>query len=218
MTKSLCGTCKRSVDAKIRFRDGSVWFDKFCPEHGHQECMVASSVEWYLDALSFIAPNTPPRGETKAVKNGCPFDCGPCRSHQQKVYLPVIPITSACNLDCPICYTVNKNEDAYRTTKEDLKKILEHLVEDHDELDIINFTGGEPTLHPELPEFLRMCREAGINRLTISTNGIKLKDEEYVRKLAALDARIVLSLDTFDPVVDQKMLGANTVALKLGVL
>ena len=29
-----------------------------------------------------------------------------------------------------------------------------HLAEDHDELDIINFTGGEPTLHPQLPEFL----------------------------------------------------------------
>ena len=44
-----------------------------------------------------------------------------------------------------------------------------------------------------------MCRDAGIRRLTISTNGLKLLDEDYVRRLAALDARIVLSLDTFDP-------------------
>src|SRR4051794_7452744 len=99
MTKSLCSTCKRSVDAKIVFRGDEVHFDKFCPEHGHQTCLVASSVDWYLDALSFIAPSTPPRGETKPVKAGCPFDCGPCKSHQQKVYMPVIPITSACNLD-----------------------------------------------------------------------------------------------------------------------
>lgn len=217
-TKSLCGVCKREVDAKIVFRDEAVWFDKFCPEHKHQTCQVASSVEWYLDALSFVAPNTPPKRVSKPVAKGCPFDCGPCSSHQQKVYLPVVPITSGCNLDCPICYTVNKNEHAFNLSKEEFQKILDHLVADHSELDIINFTGGEPTLHPALPEFLEMSRKAGIQRLTISTNGLKLKDEAYVRRLAALDARIVLSLDTFDPGVDKVMLGANTVATKLKVL
>jgi uncharacterized radical SAM superfamily Fe-S cluster-containing enzyme len=218
MTKGLCGACKRSVDVKIVFRDGKVWFDKYCPEHGHQACMVASSVEWYLDALSFVAPNTPPKGNIKPVERGCPFDCGPCKSHQQKVYMPVVPITSACNLDCPICYTVNKNDDAHMLSKESFASILRHLVANHEELDIINFTGGEPTLHPDLLEFLRMSREAGIRRLTISTNGLKLLHEEYVEALGAAGARIVLSLDTFDEEVDKTMLGATTVKSKLRVL
>ncbi|HEY8077095.1 MAG TPA: radical SAM protein [Labilithrix sp.] len=218
LTKSLCAKCKKSVDAKIQFRDGKVWFDKYCPDHGHQEVMVASSVEWYLDAMSFVSPATPPRGETKPVRAGCPFDCGPCKSHQQKVFMPVVPITSACNLDCPICYTVNKNDDAFMLSKESFQKMLDHLREQHDELDIINFTGGEPTLHPELPEFLRMARAAGIRRLTVSTNGLRLKKEEYVRVMAECDARIVLSLDTFDDEVDMKLLGAKTVKAKLEVL
>ncbi len=217
-TKSLCKTCKGPVDAKIVFRDEQVWFDKFCPEHGHQEALVSSSSEWYVDSLSFLAPNTPPKRVMKEVATGCPFDCGPCASHQQKVYLPVIPITSSCNLDCPICYTVNNNDNAHYLSKEAMQKIIDHLLEDHQELDIINFTGGEPTLHPQLPEFLEMCRAAGIRRLTISTNGLKLMNEEYVKKLAALDARIVLSLDTFDPEVDKIMLGANTVKAKLKAL
>src|SRR5262245_347325 len=218
MTKSLCGVCKRAVDAKIVFRNDRVFFDKFCPEHGKQLVLVASSVEWYLDCLSFVAPHRPPRQTRRPVAEGCPFDCGPCASHQQQVYLPVIPITSACNLDCPICYTVNKNDDAHRLSKAELKAILDHLLEDHEELDIINFTGGEPTLHPDLPEFLAMCREAGIRRLTISTNGLKLRDEAYVKRLAALDARIVLSLDTFRPETDKVLLGANTVRAKLDAL
>jgi len=217
-TKSLCAVCKNPVDAKIHFVGEEVYFDKFCPDHGHQRAKVSSSVEWYLDALSFVAPTTPPRGETKAVRSGCPFDCGPCKSHQQKVFMPVVPITSACNLDCPICYTVNKNEGAHTMSEEDFAKILAHLKLQHDELDIINFTGGEPTLHPELPKLLRMAREAGIRRLTVSTNGLKLKNEDYVRELAAADARIVLSLDTFDPTVDKILLGANTVRTKLEVL
>jgi uncharacterized radical SAM superfamily Fe-S cluster-containing enzyme len=218
MTKSLCGTCKSAVDAKIVFRDDAVWFDKFCPAHGHEECRVSSSIEWYLDALSFIAPNRPPKRISKPVTDGCPFDCGACPSHQQKVYLPVIPITSSCNLDCPICYTINKNDDAHNMSVEDMGVILKHLAEDHEELDIINFTGGEPTLHPHLLDFLQMCRDAGIRRLTISTNGLKLRDEAYVRKLAALDARVVLSLDTFRPEVDHVLLGANTVKAKLEAL
>lgn len=219
MTKGLCRVCKESVDAKIVFRNGAVYFDKFCTEHGHQEALVASSAEWYLDCLSFVAPCRPPRKARKPVSaRGCPFDCGPCDSHQQKVYLPVVPIISGCNLDCPICYTVNKNDGAYRMSKEEFRAILKHLKEDHEELDIINFTGGEPTLHPELPDFLDMCREVGIERLTISTNGLKLRDEELVRRMAALDARIVLSLDTFNPETDRALLGANTVAAKLTVL
>ena len=218
MTKSLCAHCKGAVDAKIQFVGDAVYFDKYCPTHKHQRVLVSSSVEWYLDALSFVAPNTPPRGDTKKVSHGCPFDCGPCASHQQKVFMPVVPITSACNLDCPICYTVNKNDDAHMTSVEEFAQILGHLKEQHDEIDIINFTGGEPTLHPKLPEFLRMSREAGIRRLTISTNGLRLKDDKYVAELAACDARIVLSLDTFDEEVDKAMLGANTVATKLGVI
>lgn len=218
MTKSLCATCKAAVDAKVVFRDDQVFFDKFCPQHGHEQVLVASSVAWYLDALSFVAPNVPPKTVKKDVRGGCPFDCGPCGSHQQKVYLPVIPITSECNLDCPICYTVNKNEGAHRTSLEDMKKIIDHLVAEHDELDIINFTGGEPTLHPQLPEILELCRDAGIRRLTISTNGLRLLDEDFVRRLGELDARIVLSLDSFVKETDEKLLGANTTKAKLKAL
>lgn len=218
MTKGLCRVCKEAVDAKIVFRNGAVVFDKFCSQHGHQEVVVASSAEWYLDCLSFISPCRPPRQVRKPVSRGCPFDCGPCDSHQQKVYLPVVPIISGCNLDCPICYTVNKNDGAYRMSKEEFRAILGHLKNDHEELDIINFTGGEPTLHPELPDLLEMCREAGIERLTISTNGLKLRDEALVKRMAELNARIVLSLDTFNPETDRALLGANTVAAKLQAL
>ncbi len=217
-TKSLCRVCKKGVDAKIHFIGDAVYFDKFCPDHGKEQVLVSSSVEWYLDSLSFVAPSTPVKGETKEVRAGCPFDCGPCKSHQQKVFMPVVPITSACNLDCPICYTVNKNDDAHVMTEESFGKILAHLKNQHDEIDIINFTGGEPTMHPNLPKLLRMSREAGIRRLTISTNGLRLKNEEYTKELAACDARIVLSLDTFDKEVDMVMLGANTVKTKLEVL
>jgi len=205
------------VEAKILFRDDEVWLDKFCPDHGPQRALLATSVAWYLDALAFESASRAPRGAERRVARGCPFDCGPCDAHRQAMRLPVIPITSACNLHCPICYTFNRNEDAFFLDRDGMAAILGRLDREGGR-DVINFTGGEPTLHPELPVFLEMCREAGIRRITVSTNGLKLQDETYVRQLAALGARIVLSLDTFDPAVDQTLLGADTVRTKLKVL
>src|SRR5207249_8414183 len=72
--------------------------------------------------------------------DGCPFDCGACPSHQQKVYLPVIPITSSCNLDCPICYTINKNDSAHNMSIEAMEKILrseEHTSELQSRFDLV---------------------------------------------------------------------------------
>src|SRR5262245_61313189 len=109
VTEGLCGICKRRLAAVVFFREGKVYLEKDCPEHGLQTVLIASSEEWYLDALSFTAEPTPPRGDKKPIEKGCPFDCGPCTAHEQRVMMPVVPITSACNLDCPICYTVNKN-------------------------------------------------------------------------------------------------------------
>ena len=62
------------------------------------------------------------------MEHGCPFDCGACPSHAQKIRMPIVTLTSACNLDCPICYTVNKNDSAYRTTKAELAAILAALA------------------------------------------------------------------------------------------
>ena len=100
-------------------------------------------------------------------------------------------------------------------SRESLAQILAQLRDQHGDLDIINFTGGEPTLHPDLVELLRMSSEAGIRRLTVSSNGLRLADEEYVKALAEVNARIVLSLDTFSDEVDKVMLGATTVKTKL---
>ena len=152
-----------------------------------------------------------------AVDKGCPFDCGPCESHTQKVRLPVVTITSACNLDCPICYVHNKNDDAYHMSVGEFDRILAHLREEHGaELDIVNLTGGEPFMHPRLWDFLEHAQAAGIHRVTVCSNGLKLaKDEAVVERLSALGARVALSFDTFDAEADFALQGAHLVATKL---
>jgi uncharacterized radical SAM superfamily Fe-S cluster-containing enzyme len=218
LTKSLCRMCKAPVDGRIVFREGAVWLLKRCPDHGEQECLLSSSVTWYLEALSFSSPSVPVPREPERVRRGCPFDCGPCASHQQALFLPVIPITSACNMKCPICYTINRNDGAFFLTRAEMDRILDRLCEGGETPDIINFTGGEPTLHPLLAHFLEACGERGIQRLTVSTNGLRLGEEEYVAQLAELDARVVISHHTLRPDRDRMMSARDTVRAKTEAL
>src|SRR4051812_47256716 len=123
-TSSLCPVCKQGVPADLVEVEGRVLMRKACPTHGESEVLISADAAWYHRAMTFPAVLKAP-APTKPVEHGCPFDCGACSSHQQSVYLPVIPITSACNLDCPICYTINKNDGAYHIALDDFQRLLE---------------------------------------------------------------------------------------------
>jgi len=218
-TTSLCTTCKRGVEASLWERDGRVFMRKACPEHGATEVLISSDAAWYHGTLSYAALTSPPPFVKNAVDRGCPFDCGACAAHEQKGYLPVVPITSACNLDCPICYTINKNEDAFHISLDEFAAVLDVVRRNDPALKIINLTGGEPTLHPKLAEIVGMCHAAGIHRVTISTHGLTfISNEGLLGELAALRARIVLSFNSFDEAVNYRMVGARAAAGKMKVL
>ncbi len=217
-TSSLCPVCKRGLPADLVEIDDRVVMRKSCPEHGPFEVLIASDAAWYRRILGFPAALKPP-AKAHPVDAGCPFDCGACTSHQQRVYLPVIPITSACNLDCPICYTINRNDDAYHIGDDDFRRLLDRIREADPDLQLINLTGGEPTMHPRLAQLVRRCHEAGIHRVTISTHGLTfLKDPALLSELASLRARMVLSFNSFDEEVNKQMVGAKLYARKLEVL
>jgi len=217
-TTSLCATCKRAVPAELWRVDGRVVMRKRCDQHGDAEVVIATNADWY-DSIVAQAPVLTKPAARREVHQGCPFDCGPCTSHEQQVQLTIVPITSACNLDCPICYTHNKNDGAYHMSERELAAILHHLRETDPERRIINLTGGEPTQHPLFERLVERCAEEGIHRITISTHGLRfLKDEHLLERLARLDARIVLSFDSFKPETNQHMLGGAFLDGKLRVL
>jgi hypothetical protein len=220
VTTSLCKACKQGIEARVVERAGSVWMLKSCAEHGDQDIEISNNAEWYERTRAVATPKSPPKKAFKEIELGCPFDCGSCAAHEQKVRLPVVTITSACNLDCPICYVHNKNDNPFHMTKDEFSKILAHLNEAHDgDIDVVNLTGGDPTLHPEYLEFIQMARDAGVHRVSICTNGIVFyENEELVKKLAELDARIALSFDSFETDADFAMQGAHLVDIKLAVM
>ncbi|MCE9572569.1 MAG: radical SAM protein [Deltaproteobacteria bacterium] len=220
-TTSVCRACRNAIAADVvATATGEVWMRKRCDDHGAQEVRLSTSAAWYEETRAMTQHRVAPRTGKRPVALGCPFDCGPCEAHGQKVRLPVVTITSACNLDCPICYVHNKNHDPYHMSPDDFGRILGHLRDDHGgELDIVNITGGEPTLHPQLCEFIAAAKREGIHRVTVCSNGVRLvKDEALVAQLAALDARVALSFDSFEADADVALQGVHLVATKLRCL
>jgi len=215
-TSSLCSVCKNGIEAEVvATMLDEVWMLKQCPTHGAQDVRISTDADWYTETRAIGAIDHRPSGAAP-VHHGCPFDCGPCESHTQKVRLPVVTITSACNLDCPICYVHNKNDGAYHMSTAEFEQILDHLLEtSKGDLDLINFTGGEPTMHPDFESFLEICARRGVHRVAICTNGIKLaRDEALVQRLAGLNARIALSYDSFEEEADVLLQGARLLGVK----
>ncbi len=214
-TSSLCPRCKRTIAATI-VRDGDrVVMRKRCEAHGSFDVLISSDYDWYAATLAIGVELTPP-ATTKPVAQGCPYDCGACSQHQQRVELPIVPITSSCNLTCPICYTHNKNDDAFHMSADEMDAILgqiKRIAGGHGER-IINITGGEPTAHPDFLGILQQCRDAGIRRVTLSTHGMGLSDE-VLRELARLRVRVLLSFDSFEDATNEAMLGGKFTNAKL---
>ena len=64
--------------------------------------------------------------------------------------------------------------------------------------EVVMFSGGEPTIHPAILDFIEMALERGIRHVFLNTNGIRLaRDEKFVARLARLEPHI-LQFDGFD--------------------
>ncbi len=122
-----------------------------------------------------------------------------------------LALTYRCNNDCAHCYnvqhpapgTTNPNE----LTTADWKRVLDKAWD----LGIphIIFTGGEPTLHPDLPELIAHAESNG--QITgLNTNGRRLADERFLARLleAGLD-HVQITLESSRPEVHDEMVGAR---------
>ncbi len=83
--------------------------------------------------------------------------------------LAAIIFTQGCNLKCPYCYNhiLNKQEEKPEFSKDE---ILDFLKKRRGKLDALVITGGEPTLHKDLEEFVKNVKNIGY-LIKLDTNG-----------------------------------------------
>ncbi|HWT66559.1 MAG TPA: radical SAM protein [Terracidiphilus sp.] len=184
---SICSVCFQRVDAKIVFEDSKVWMLKRCPQHGHQRVLVADDVDYYRRAREvFIKTPEQPMVYNTPVKYGCPYDCGLCPDHEQHSCLTLVEICDACNLTCPICYAGSGQHRTEFRSLAQIEAMLDCVVRNEREPDVVQISGGEPTLHPDFFRVLEMCKERPIRHLMVNTNGIRIaQDEAFAERLAS---------------------------------
>ena len=185
---SVCSECLRRADGKIIIKDNSVFMDKLCYSCGKKEkVLLADDAEYYRKSREvYVKPSEMPEKWNTPLKYGCPYDCGLCPSHEQHSCLTLIEITDHCNLRCPICYASSGPErhQDYRTF-EHVVQMLDAVVENEVEPDVIQISGGEPTLHPDFFKILDEAKARPIKHIMVNTNGIRIANEpEFAARLA----------------------------------
>lgn len=213
-TLAYCDRCNRTELARIMARETGVFMERMCPAGGVESVKIAGSRAWFSERTSVPRPINEIKDRLPS-RRGCPFDCGPCQWHTGGLYLPVFSITNDCNLNCPICFTYNRPDRKYYKTAEETKRIIDHIVRASGGVQLINLTGGEPTLHPDLFAVLDACRSEGIGRITMNTNGIRIaEDEHFADRIKGSGVQLVLSLDTLDPDTSRIIHGKDITGLK----
>ena len=217
--QGMCRRCRKIVPARIVAENDVVYQERLCPTCGPARARIADNLKWYMERIATPVSCRPFQTECGSVRNGCPHDCGPCAVHANACHLPVFSITNACNMACPICFTYNRANPKYFMSRDELRQLLDNVIRRCGPLDLINITGGEPTLHPNLVELLDECRRPEIGRITLNSNGLRMaKDDEICRMLAERGVYVILSFDTFDPARSQLIHGRDVVPEKLRAL
>jgi uncharacterized radical SAM superfamily Fe-S cluster-containing enzyme len=199
-TISVCSTCLRRVDAKIVFEDDNVYMLKTCRIHGFEKVLIATDIEYYKNCRNYAKRSEMPLKFNKEAHYGCPYDCGLCRDHEQHSCLTVIEVTDRCNLACPTCYAMSSPHYGRHRTLEEIEQMLDVIVANEGEPDVVQISGGEPTVHPQFFEILDIAKRKPIKHLMLNTNGIRIaKDEQFVKRLASYqpDFEIYLQFDSF---------------------
>ncbi len=187
VTQALCATCLRVVQAKEVIQDGKVWLLKRCAEHGPQRVLIADdAVYWRWARERFVKAPEQVAAYNTSHRWGCPYDCGICPEHEQHGCLSILEVTDACNLRCPTCYAASGPERQTHRSLAVIEGMLDRIVANEGgSPDIVQISGGEPTVHPEFWAILAACRRRPIRHLMLNTNGVRLANEaDFAQRLA----------------------------------
>jgi len=206
-TKSICPVCNELVDSKVYSQDNKVYMEKLCMTHGVNTALISGDYNYYNNSHEFIKPGQLELKYYSGKNKGCPNDCGICDEHEQHICTPVIEITGRCNLNCPIC--IAQEPDRKDLSFDELKRMVENLLEAEGSIDVLNLSGGEPTIHREYRKFVEYLTSINeITTVSVATNGLSFIDnDEFVLFHKENSVIPSLQLDGADDSVYEKLRG-----------
>ncbi len=221
LTNSICTTCYRKVEAKIVFQDERVYMHKRCAQHGFEKVLISTDIEYYKRSRLTLKPGQLPLKFNTPIKYGCPYDCGLCPDHEQHSCLTLVEITDACNLTCPVCYAESGPHRQTHRSLEQVEFMLDCVIRNEKEPDIVQISGGEPTIHPQFFEILDAAKRRPIKHLMVNTNGIRIAQEpEFAKRLKNYlpGFELYLQFDSLEEAPLRELRGADLRRIRLQAL
>lgn len=148
-TLSICNTCYKRIPADIIIKDGQAVMHKVCPEHGDMYAVVEPDAAMVLRNY-----NLGTQGINKAV---------------------LVPVTGACNMKCPWCFT-----DGVDTAEHTAEYYDRQLIDLKRQGFAILLSGGEPTVRPDFIDLVSQLQRLGWQVVTMS-NMIEFADIEFMK-------------------------------------
>lgn len=162
-----------------------MFFQKRCREHGVQKTLIADDLAYWKSQRDWLKPGDRPLSVATRTDHGCPYDCGLCPDHEQHSCLAIVEINEACNLSCPVCFADSSVKRQGHRPLAEVERMLDVIVAAEGEPDLVQLSGGEPTIHPDFWAILDAAKVRPIRHLMINTNGLRIAREPgFAERLA----------------------------------
>lgn len=202
-TTSRCPACLKPCPAEVWLEEGEparVVLRRFCPDHGEASMCIASDARFYWLA----------RGRSENATGCCGGSVG-CASHSTEAgtlgrnahargnapfetlstCLALIEVVHSCDLQCPVCYAdspAGAGANVNAVPLPELLRRIQGVIDRKGKIEILQLSGGEPTLHPRFFELVQWVRDhPAIDYVLLNSNGVRLANEpDFAARLGAL--------------------------------
>lgn len=194
--RAYCSKCGKIVEARHEERDGKILLIKECPDCGPGEVVVSSDADRYMRKRELV-------GYHADAMQTCGLNCMGCKQHKAPT-LVFIDVTNRCNMNCPICLAnIPAMGFRFDPPMAYFEKIFERLSQ-MDPKPKIQLFGGEPTCRSDLIDIILLAKKKYGLSARVTTNGLRLADEEYCKKLVKTGTQLMYSFDGRNPKIYER--------------
>lgn len=197
-TQSFCPNCLSVINTDVIERDGKIYMVKKCCGKT-LEYLKEKDLEFYKKIKKY------------SIKNfiGASWPISELRNKINYLSTIAIHITNKCNTNCAICIADRGEKNFLLDKIWNLRNFNKFLSFIKNKNKIIILSGGEPTARDDLPQIIKAIKDSG-NIPYLITNGIKLSDYDYTKKLRDAGLRIIMfSLDSLKKEITDRLRGGD---------
>jgi len=167
-------------------RDSRIWLERGCPTHGfirtmyEEDAEILTYLEQWTAPTKWHVPDT--EGNFAPIPQAYLQGLGEMQTQHTCILLE--DIIEGCNLKCPVCFTdAAPALTGVVPVAEVLANVDQRLARENGRIDVVMLSGGEPTIHPQLPELIEQLVDRNCIRILVNSNGVEFARDDALIEL-----------------------------------